>query len=277
MVAWRMVLVAVLSLSACAQPQLLEKTPVAGPEALGLERPMTPLTGPVTVAGDPWLPFSRYCESQAHLVLFGGQSIPTSNRTCATIKSEPLGTLWRRLTVTGTEGEFAGATLVSEHSVTRQVRNRSFKPDPRADLSQQEVRMRLQSFEIRLAGTVDPRATWVARQGEAGSLSESITSLEGVRDPKDFTVTCRVEGASSVTEREVIVASCDGTNPMRATNPSQRIDVAGETTLTYWVAVDVATGAPRRGAASTRLDGTRTEGGRSRPITITGSWTTTLD
>lgn len=277
MAAWRVAMTGLLLLSACAQPQPLVKSPVAGPETLGLDRPMTPLAGPVTVASDPWMPFSRFCEIQSHVVQLAGQSIPSNQRTCGAVRTEPVGGPWRRVTLTATEGEFAGAALMADHSAARQVRNRSFKASPTADLSVQEVRMRNQSFESRLHGIAGPRATWVARQGESGALSESISRFEGFRDPKDFTITCRVEGASAVAAREVIVASCDGVNPLRATDPARRIDLTGNATLTYWVAVDVATGAPLRGAASTHLDGTRTEAGMSRPITVTGSWTTTLD
>jgi hypothetical protein len=276
MVAWRSAMVLLL-LSACAQPQLLEKTPVAGPEALGLDRPMTPLTGPVTVGAAPWMPFSRFCQSSDELVLVSGQSFPKTRRTCATLTSAPADAGWRRLTITATEGEFAGAALTLDHSPTRQVRNVSYKASPSADLSVQDVRVRNQTFEARLRATAIPSAMWVARQGESAAVSESISRFEGFRDPKDWTVTCRVEGSSAVNAREVIVTSCDAENPIRMTDPGRRFDLSATVTLTHWVAVDVATGANMRDATASRVEGRSTAAGRNLPVSATGWATSTLD
>lgn len=251
--------------------------PAAGPDTLGLDRPIAPLTGPVTVGQGSWLPFTRFCEVKRGVLGVGGQAGETSGTICATIATEPVKDGWRRMTATVTEGSLTGASLVAEYSSARQVRGASYKPPPAADLSTQGARVDNQILDDTLRKFLLPDPVTIARQAEPfhGSLLQPYT--EGTGSAKDIMAACRVEGQSAVAGRGVVVTSCTLGPPFSYTDRDTGVVVAGATAVTVWLASDIASGAGRRMVSTIRMDGTSTEAGRSSPFTITNWFSVTLD
>jgi hypothetical protein len=284
MVAWRVAMVLVL-LSAFGQPQAQQQgqaqtpvtLPVAGPDTLGLDRPMTPLTGPVTVGLAPWLPFTRFCDVKQDVMSIGGQPVLASGTTCATITTEPVEAGWRRLTATVTEGDLTGASLVVEVSPSREVRGASYKASPGADLSTQQARVWNQILDGRLRTYLLPDPVKILRQGEPIEGSGRMPTIEGASGAKDVTVTCRVEGGSTVAGCGVVVTACTLELPFNFTDHSAGLEGAMTVTLAFWEAADIATGAALRSIATAKLHGTRTERGRTIPISGTSLRRVTLD
>jgi hypothetical protein len=264
-----------LVLAACEpQPQAL---PVASLESLGLDRPMEPLTDAVIIGLGAWVPVTRYCDAESYLLNVGGRLTPSSGKTCAAITTAPLAGGWQRLTVTADEGDFAGAIFTADHSPARQVASVIYTAPPNIDLSTQDARRRQQIFEKGLRDFVLPGPPSIARQGSATDVPQSMSEFEGISDPKDFRMTCRVEGMSALVGREVVVIFCESTTTARGSDPARGVELTADVATISWQATDIATGATRRYIESYRLKGTRTEAGRTYDIIGTGWRTRKLD
>jgi hypothetical protein len=245
--------------------------PALAPAVLPLDGPVTPLAGPVRLPSAAWGPFGQGCIDMRLVMLVGTQPFNRNQRECARLSASPLpdGTV---------------AVSVVRTDLPAGALQASFRRAPTAAISDFEMqgsrirgadiaRRKQDESTLRTLAGLSIDGPTVLRQGDA--LSDTIAPPGPVSTL--LTVNCRIEGASTMAGRAVLVASCTGAAPFSMPPGANGVGMRGRMDIGGLLAMDVATALTTGMALRVQVQGTASGPGGSARVVADSQVLTLLD